>query len=89
MAQVTKIDYWQLIRDHDTRPFSSGTKPTVVLLPSPEDGGFDVQNCYPRLEESAMLARRLLRLPLLEAFYIKHASALDPDPGPDSSPDGA
>ncbi|UFK26627.1 hypothetical protein [Roseobacter phage RDJL3] len=77
MSQTTGIDFRQLARDHDARPFSSTDKPTIVLLPAPEMGGFDVCNCYPSLEKTSTLARRLRRLPLLEAFYLNHAR---PDP---------
>lgn len=77
MAQTTGIDFRQLARDHDARPFSGCDKPTVVLLPHPEGGGFDVQNCYPSLTDTTKLARRLRRLPLLEAFYLNHSN---PDP---------
>lgn len=73
MTQTTGIDFRQLARDHDARPFSGCDKPTVVLLPHPEGGGFDVQHCYPSLAETSKLARRLRRLPLLEAFYLNHA----------------
>ena len=73
MAQTTGIDFRQLARDHDARPFSGSDKPTIVLLPAPEMGGFDVCNCYPSLEKTSTLARRLRRLPLLEAFYLNHA----------------
>ena len=73
MAQTTGIDFRQLARDHNARPFSSTDKPTIVLLPYPEQGGFDVQHCYPELEKSTQLARRLRRLPLLEAFYLDNA----------------
>ena len=73
MTQTTGIDFRQLARDHDARPFSGCDKPTVVLLPHPEGGGFDVQHCYPSLTETSKLARRLRRLPLLEAFYLNHA----------------
>lgn len=73
MTQTIGIDFQALARDHDARPFSGCDKPTVVLLPYPEGGGFDVQHCYPSLTETSKLARRLRRLPLLEAFYLNHA----------------
>lgn len=76
MAQTTGIDFHQLARDYDHRPFASADKPTLVLLPFPEGGGFDVTHCYPEQEKAKALARRIRRLPLLEGFYLRHA---DPD----------
>ena len=68
MPQTQWIDFRQLARDHDARPFVSTDKPSIVLLPEGA-GGFDVQYC----PDAATLARRLRRLPLLEAFYLNHA----------------
>lgn len=78
MPKVTSVRYADVQRDHDPRPFVAVDKPHTVLLPDGE-GGFDVQYC-PNAEK---LARRLQRLPMLEAFYLRHAAgdeyALQPD----------
>lgn len=74
MPQTKGVLYSEVRKDHDPRPFCGTDKPTVVLLPAPEMGGFDVCNCYPSLEETSKLARRLRRLPILEAFYLQHAA---------------
>ena len=74
MPKTTGIEYSKVRADHDPRPFGSTDKPSIVLLPAPERGGFDVRNCYPDMDDAAKLARRLRRLPILEAFYLQHAA---------------
>ena len=69
MTQVKHLNFRQVASDHDKRPFVQTNNPYIVLLPDGE-GGFDVRNC-PNAEK---LARRLRNLPLLEAFFLNHAS---------------
>ena len=74
MTDTIRLSLGIVSADHDPREFQGHPDiPELVVLPG-NSGEFKVDGSFPEPGKAIQLAKRIQRLPLLEAFYLNYGN---------------